>query len=57
MNNLLTVNDLHVDFLLGDVKAKAVNGVNLEIKEAETLCLIGESGSGKSVLDLSILKD
>ena len=57
MSNLLTVNDLHVDFLLGDIKVKAVNGVNLEIKEAETLCLIGESGSGKSVLDLSILKD
>ena len=57
MNNLLTVNDLHVDFLLGDIKVKAVNGVNFEIKEGETLCLIGESGSGKSVLDLSILKD
>ena len=35
----------------------AVDDANIEIKEGETLCLIGESGSGKSVLDLSILKD
>jgi peptide/nickel transport system ATP-binding protein len=34
---------------------KAVDGVNLDVREGETLGLVGESGSGKSVTALSIL--
>jgi peptide/nickel transport system ATP-binding protein len=34
---------------------KAVDGINLDVKEGETLGLVGESGSGKSVTALSIL--
>jgi len=53
---LLRISDLHVRFDLGDVVVRAVDGVDLEIHENETLGLIGESGSGKSVLGLSVLK-
>jgi peptide/nickel transport system ATP-binding protein len=35
---------------------KAVDGVNIGVKEGETLGLVGESGSGKSVTALSILR-
>jgi peptide/nickel transport system ATP-binding protein len=35
---------------------KAVDGVNLDVREGETLGLVGESGSGKSVTALSILR-
>jgi oligopeptide/dipeptide ABC transporter ATP-binding protein len=35
---------------------KAVDGVNIEVREGETLGLVGESGSGKSVTALSILR-
>jgi len=53
---LLRVSDLHVTFDLGNSSVKAVDGVDLEIRQRETLGLIGESGSGKSILGLSILK-
>jgi peptide/nickel transport system ATP-binding protein len=35
---------------------KAVNAVNFDLKEGECLCLVGESGCGKSVTALSILR-
>lgn len=53
---LLRVSDLHVTFDLGNSSVKAVDRVDLEIHKSETLGLIGESGSGKSILGLSILK-
>ncbi len=56
MDNLLVIEDLHVHFLLNSGRVRAVDGVNLSVKKGETLCLIGESGSGKSVLGLSMLR-
>jgi len=56
MDNLLVIEDLHVHFLLNGARVRAVDGVNLSVKKGETLCLIGESGSGKSVLGLSMLR-
>ncbi|MDI3389061.1 ABC transporter ATP-binding protein [Streptomyces sp. B-S-A8] len=46
---LLEVRDLHVEFHTRDGVAKAVNGVNYSVKPGETLAVLGESGSGKSV--------
>jgi oligopeptide/dipeptide ABC transporter ATP-binding protein len=55
-DNLLTIRDLHTYFYTEDGVVKALNGVNLEVKGGEVLGLVGESGCGKSVTALSILR-
>lgn len=56
MNNLLQINNLKTYFYTDKEIIKAVDGVNLEIKEGEILGLIGASGCGKSVTALSVTK-
>ena len=52
---LLEVRDLHVEFHTRDGVAKAVNGVDCSVDEGETLAVLGESGSGKSVTAQAIM--
>ncbi|OKI69437.1 ABC transporter ATP-binding protein [Streptomyces sp. MJM1172] len=52
---LLEVRDLHVEFRTRDGVAKAVNGVNYSVAEGETLAVLGESGSGKSVTAQAVM--
>ena len=52
---LLEVRDLHVEFHTRDGVAKAVNGVNYTVDAGETLAVLGESGSGKSVTAQAIM--
>jgi peptide/nickel transport system ATP-binding protein/oligopeptide transport system ATP-binding protein len=52
---LLEVRDLHVEFHTRDGVAKAVNGVNYSVNAGETLAVLGESGSGKSVSAQAIM--
>ncbi|MEV3854406.1 ABC transporter ATP-binding protein [Streptomyces sp. NPDC050095] len=52
---LLEVRDLHVEFHTRDGIAKAVNGVNYSVDSGETLAVLGESGSGKSVTAQAIM--
>jgi oligopeptide/dipeptide ABC transporter ATP-binding protein len=52
---LLEIENLKTYFYTWAGVVKAVDGVNLKVKEGETLGLVGESGSGKSVTALSIL--
>ncbi|ADI07251.1 putative peptide ABC transporter ATP-binding protein [Streptomyces bingchenggensis BCW-1] len=52
---LLDVRDLHVEFHTRDGIAKAVNGVNYSVDAGETLAVLGESGSGKSVTAQAIM--
>ena len=47
--------DLHVEFHTPDGVAKAVNGVNYDLYEGQTLAVLGESGSGKSVTAQAIM--
>ncbi|MEU3959363.1 ABC transporter ATP-binding protein [Streptomyces buecherae] len=52
---LLEVRDLHVEFKTRDSLVKAVNGVNYSVRAGETLAVLGESGSGKSVTAQAIM--
>ncbi|RKK02275.1 ATP-binding cassette domain-containing protein [Pseudoroseomonas wenyumeiae] len=53
---LLQVRDLRTHFGTGDCAVRAVNGVDLSIGRGEVLGIVGESGCGKTVLALSILR-
>ncbi|MDD4889818.1 MAG: ABC transporter ATP-binding protein [Phycisphaerae bacterium] len=53
---LLVVDDLRTYFHTEDGVVKAVDGVSYNIRSAETLAVVGESGCGKSVSALSILR-
>ncbi|MCN9243000.1 ABC transporter ATP-binding protein [Streptomyces sp. RY43-2] len=52
---LLEVRDLHVEFRTRDGIAQAVNGVSYGVDAGETLAVLGESGSGKSVTAQAVM--
>lgn len=52
---LLSVRDLHVEFQTGSSVVNAVNGVTFDVRNGETLAVLGESGSGKSITFEAIL--
>ena len=56
MNELLRIEDLHTQFHVHGGTVKAVDGVNLTNPAKATVGLAGESGSGKSITALSIMR-
>ncbi len=56
MATLLEVRDLRTHFFTQDGVVKAVDGVSYDLEAGETLGLVGESGCGKSVSALSIMR-
>lgn len=54
-NSLLSVQDLKVYFIGDETVARALDGVSYDVQEGETVCIVGESGCGKTVSALSIL--
>ena len=52
---LLEVDDLFVEFRTRSGVAKAINGVSFSLREGETLAILGESGSGKSVTAQAVM--
>jgi ABC-type dipeptide/oligopeptide/nickel transport system ATPase component len=53
---ILEVNDLRTYFYTRDGVVRSVDGVSFSISEGETLAIVGESGCGKSVTSLSLLR-
>jgi peptide/nickel transport system ATP-binding protein len=53
---LLSVHDLRVSFLTDAGPARAVDGVSFTVQAGETVALVGESGCGKSLTALSLLR-
>ena len=56
MATLLEVKNLKTHFFTMEGVVKAVDGVSYELNEGETLGLVGESGCGKSVSALSVMR-
>jgi oligopeptide/dipeptide ABC transporter ATP-binding protein len=56
MASLLEVRDLRTTFLTSAGVVRAVDGVSWDIQEGETVALVGESGCGKSVSALSVMR-
>ncbi len=53
---LLRIDNLRVGFGESSESITAVDGVSFELERGETFCLVGETGSGKSVTALSIMR-
>jgi oligopeptide/dipeptide ABC transporter ATP-binding protein len=56
MASLLEIRDLRTYFHVSEGTVRAVDGVSFDIKEGETTALVGESGCGKTMTALSIMR-
>ncbi len=55
-DRVLEINNLHTYFFTPEGVVKAVEGVSLQVTRGRTLCIVGESGCGKSITARSILQ-
>jgi peptide/nickel transport system ATP-binding protein len=56
MHNILQVRDLKTHFETRNGTVKAVDGVTVDVNRGDTLGIVGESGCGKTVLALSVMR-
>ena len=55
-NTVISVKNLKTYFYTNERCNKAINGVSMDIKSGKTLCIVGESGCGKSVTATSVMQ-
>ena len=55
-NNILEIDNLHTYFVTEQGVVKAVNGVSFDIPKNSTVGVVGESGCGKSVTSMSVMR-
>ena len=55
-NNILEIDNLHSYFFTEQGVVKAVNGVSFDIPKNKTVGIVGESGCGKSVTSMSVMR-
>lgn len=55
-NIILNIKNLHVHYITDTETVKAVNGVDLYLREGESLGLVGETGAGKTTTALSVMQ-
>ena len=55
MGKVLEVKDLVTTFRIGKKEYEVLRGISFDINENETVCMVGESGCGKSVTTLSVM--
>ena len=54
--NILEIKNLNLSFMSNDKEYQALYDINLQLKKGEILALVGESGCGKSITAMSILR-
>lgn len=55
-NELLKIKELNIQYITDGNKVYAVNGLDIDLKEGETLGLVGETGAGKTTSALGIMR-
>lgn len=56
MDDILQVKDLRTYFYTAGKEIPAVDGVSFSVRRGETLCVVGESGCGKSATSMSVMQ-
>ena len=54
MGSIITVKDIVKEYIMGEVKIRAADGISFEVGEGELVVVLGPSGAGKSTV-LNIL--
>ena len=54
--NILEIKNLNLSFISNDKEYQALHDINLQLKKGEILALVGESGCGKSITAMSVLR-